>query len=498
MRGILLFAVAAVSALLTPQEERGRQIFRTGASPSGGPSENKITAVLSDGAVELPASAMACANCHGPDGRGRPEGGVTPSDVTWRTLTRPYGATRPEGRSHPPYTERLLKRAISLGLDPAGNPLHAAMPRYRMSHEDMEDLVAYMKRLGAEPEPGVTEETVRVGTLLPEGPVGESVRALLASWFEEANRRGGVYGRKIELTSATLAGSPAERRARAAEYLDKDRPFALVAPTLAGAEAELSALLEERQVPAVGASGSPSNLSRNVFYLLSGLEVQTRALVELAAKTAPGEQLALVAATAADPAAAEAAAGSRGLKIAGSVRYSPGALDAEALVRDLRGAGLLLFLGPGHDLARLLAAADAAGWRPWVFVPGSFAGADLFSIPKSFDRRVLLTFPTLPSDANPAAIAEYRALARGPGLPAQLSALAAAKLLTEMLTRAGRELTRDRLIAQLEKVDRFDTGLLPPLTYHADRRIGARGAYGVTVDLEKKTFVPVGGWIAVE
>ncbi len=469
MKSILLLATAAL-AVLTPQEERGRRIFRTGASPSGG----EITAVLSGGAVELPASAMPCANCHGPDGRGRPEGGVTPSDVTWQTLTRPYGATRPEGRSHPPYTERLLKRAVSLGLDPAGNPLHTAMPRYRMSHADMEDLIAYMKRLGAEPEPGVTEDTVRVGTLLPEG-----VHALLGAWFKEVNRRGGVYGRKIELTAAP--------REQAAEYLDKEPLFALL-----GADAGLAALLEEKQIPAIGASGSGAGFSRNVFYLLSGLDEQTRALIALAE---PGAQLALVAAV--DPAAAEAAAAARGLKTR-TVRYTPGALDAGAVVHDLRGASLLLFLGPGRDLARLLAAADTAGWHPQVYSPGGLAGADLFSLPRSFDRRVLLAFPTLPSDVSPAALAEYRALAPGPVQPAQISALAAAKLLTEMLTRAGRDLTRDRLIAQLERLDRFDTGLLPALTYHPGRRVGAQGAYGVTVDLEKKTFVPVGGWIAVE
>ncbi|HVR97168.1 MAG TPA: ABC transporter substrate-binding protein [Thermoanaerobaculia bacterium] len=458
MKSVLLFAAAL--AVLTPQEERGREIFRTGASPS----EEKITAVLSDGAVEVPAATMPCANCHGPDGRGRPEGGVTPSDVTWQTLTKPYGANRPGGRSHPAYTERLLKRAVSLGIDPAGNPLHTAMPRYRMSHADMEDLIAYMKRLGAEPEPGVTEDTVRIGTLLPEG-----VHVLLGAYFEEVNRRGGIYGRKIELTAVPR------------DQVDKEPLFALL-----GADAGLAPLLEEKQIPAIGASGS--GVSRNVFYLLSGLEEQTRALI---ARVDPGSELALVAVV--DPAAAEAAAAARGLKIR-SLRYTPGALDAGALVRDLRGADQLLFLGPGRDLARLLAAADAAGWRPQVFVPGSFAGADLFSLSRSFDRRVFLAFPTLPTDVSPAALAEYRALAQ----PAQVSALAAAKLLTEALTRTGRELTRDRLIDQLERLDRFETGLLPPLTYGPDRRVGARGAYGVTVDLEKKTFVPVGGWIAVE
>ena len=30
-----------------------------------------------------------------------------------------------------------------MGIDPAGNKLHVAMPRFRMSLQDMEDLAAY-------------------------------------------------------------------------------------------------------------------------------------------------------------------------------------------------------------------------------------------------------------------------------------------------------------------------------------------------------------------
>src|SRR6185295_4301830 len=101
------------------QLERGRQIYNEGTSPSGG----EIIAVMSDAGVEVPASAVPCGGCHGRDGKGRPEGGVAPSDLTWTALTKPYGITHPSGRKHPPYDVKLLKRAIALGLDPAGNTL---------------------------------------------------------------------------------------------------------------------------------------------------------------------------------------------------------------------------------------------------------------------------------------------------------------------------------------------------------------------------------------
>ena len=38
---------------------------------------------------------MACANCHGFDGQGKPEGGITPSNLTWEVLSKPYGLHTP-------------------------------------------------------------------------------------------------------------------------------------------------------------------------------------------------------------------------------------------------------------------------------------------------------------------------------------------------------------------------------------------------------------------
>ena len=60
--------VTADGSELTPKEARGKQIYTSGISSSG----EAITAHMGLGGFPLPASAMPCASCHGPDGRGRP------------------------------------------------------------------------------------------------------------------------------------------------------------------------------------------------------------------------------------------------------------------------------------------------------------------------------------------------------------------------------------------------------------------------------------------
>ncbi len=105
---------------------------------------------------------------------------------------------------------------------------------------------------------------------------------------------------------------------------------------------------------------------------------------------------------------------------------------------------------------------------------------------------------------SPTGRREYQELAVTYSLPsdhiqAQVAALAAAKLFVEGLRRVGRNLSRLKLVDGLEALHKFDTGVSPPLTYGPNRRIGARGAHLIRVDLANQIYVPVGdGWFDVQ
>ena len=83
-------------------------------------------------------------------------------------------------------------------------------------------------------------------------------------------------------------------------------------------------------------------------------------------------------------------------------------------------------------------------------------------------------------------------------LSAQLTAYGAAQVLVEGLKRAGKSLSRTKLISALEGLYAFEPGLTPPLTYGPNRRVGARGAYIVAVDLRQKRVWPVTGWVVLK
>jgi len=496
---------------LTPQEKRGQQIYLKGTSPSG----QEILAELGVGTT-IPASALPCANCHGVDGLGRPEGGVTPSNITWQNLTRPYDAET-NGRRHPPYTERTLKRALTMGVDPAGNALQTTMPRYRLSLADSDDLLAYLKLLGRNLEPGVTDSSLRVGVILPPARLAEmnnAVKNLLTAYFDDVNRNGGAFARRIEPRFVAALDSPEATTKAAREFLAREQPFALIASFLSGADESLSALAAEQEIPLVGAfSNQPLQQSppnRFVFYLLSGVNEQARALAVFAAgrfadKTSRAALLHF------DDRASTLAAESllaewrkAGLGNLERLAVSASKFDAATMARQWKSrVDLLFFIGSNAAQNELLAAAERLNWRPALFAPGAQSGRELFDAPTAFDQSVFLAYPTLPSDLQASGVADYRRLAESAKLsaaarPAQITALASAKLLTETLRSLGRDVTREKLIGSLEQVYGFKTGLTPAIGFNANRRIGALGAYIVAVDLKAKTLKPVSGWIELE
>ena len=253
---------------LTPEEIRGRQIFERGTSAAG----RDISATIGPDAP-VAGSVLPCANCHGHDGLGRAEGGVVPSNITWEALTKPYAVRGPGGRTHPPYTERLLKRAIAMGIDPAGAELNPAMPRYQLSQADASDLVGYIKKLGHAVDPGITATAVRVGVLLRAGMEGEILRQALSRHFAEVNRLGGIFSRQVELAYAELPDETARRAAGLQDFLQREDVFA-VCGDFTGAERAIADALRENGVPAVAAlAASPdvrSPLNPYVFYLDDG------------------------------------------------------------------------------------------------------------------------------------------------------------------------------------------------------------------------------------
>ena len=493
LAGALLFLVCGFAVFaqdgLTPPESRGKQIYVQG---KGSPSR-EILAYLGESSIEVPGSAMPCANCH------------------WESLTKPYGLANANGRKHPPYTERALELAITRGTDPAGNKLLNVMPRYQMSREDLSDLVVYLKRLGKDRDPGISENKIVIGTVLPlKGglmDLGQAVKAATSAYFQELNSQGGIYNRRLELKFVETAESPAATRTNVERFLREEQVFAMTGAFIAGSEKEIVTLARENEVPLVGPmtllplTGFPVN--RQVFYLLSGVDGQARALIDFAAKR-PELKSAGAAVVSPETEAIRDESTKTGLPAPEVVSYARGHFTADETAKNLKQTGreAVFFLGDSEEALAFMKESEKLGWFPAVYLPVP-TSRKLFEAPLGFKNKLFCSFPTTPADQTAAGIKEFRNLAEKYKLPpdhlaAQLQACSAARILVEGLKRAGRDVSREKLIGALEGLNRFETGSTPPITYGPNRRIGALGAYVVMIDLETKQFGPVSAWIAID
>ncbi len=117
----------------------GRQIFDAGLGANGQP-------LVRAGGVGMMGTS-GCASCHGLDGHGRTTMMFTSPDVTYANLTDPAGMLAPDGSRGTTYTDDLIRRAVTQGVDADGQPLSTAMPRWQLGDQDWADLLAYLKTL---------------------------------------------------------------------------------------------------------------------------------------------------------------------------------------------------------------------------------------------------------------------------------------------------------------------------------------------------------------
>lgn len=484
---------------------RGRRLFEAGIGRDGRPVE----AMFAESATPIPGALLSCAGCHGRDGKGRTVAGVDPPDITWQTLAKPYALRVGTGRIRPPYDEALVVRAVTTGRDSGGSLLGSAMPRFRLTPGDAADLVAYLRELGSKPDPGVSTDALSIGVILPPRAQGSAVRdsvhVVLDDYREKLNREGGIFGRRVEFSFMESATDLDERQSAARALTIQETVLALLVGDDAGVDPDVAAVANQKGVPlvAIRADKDPSP-ARHVFYLSAGVVGELGALVVQAARQLDAGRARLVVVYRNDDgrdlmAALRLRIERTGWQTVDEVRLpvtgEPDDLPDETLRRIASGDAVLI-MTPELRSGKIFRRLAAAGRNPLLLLPGSMAAPGWLPQDAAPQMRIFLGFgPTaltaVDIRSDPTSVRDGGI--RVPVLAAQRTALAAAKLLVEGLRRAGRDVTRARLIDAIETIQRFETGYLPPLSYGPRQHIGFTGAQIVPFDPRRRQLMePVG------
>jgi ABC-type branched-subunit amino acid transport system substrate-binding protein len=493
---------------MTEGQIRGRQIYRKGG--------DGIKVALGDDDFELPGSTFPCGNCHGIAGLGGKEGGLQPPPIAWDLLNLPRTSTF-SGQIRPGYDEGALKRAIAKGIDSRGAALHQAMPRYKMSDQQMSDLIAYLKVIGsaADNDPGITTAVIKVGSALPLtgalASLGEDLRAMLAAVFAEQNERGGIFGRRIELVVEDSRGEAEETATATTRLLEAHHVFALISSFTSAGSSATDELIKRAEVPLIGpvtlSPPLPGPSNPFIYYLLPDLTVQARVLVDFARASKLGESIAIFHSN--NSFDRDAVAGvikqakASSTRVAAEMNWTAGMFSPSAALALLREKNpqSLFFFAPHEDLKALAVAMVQAGVKIPVLSTTAMAGRGAFELPEQFAGSLYLAHPGgFPSQEGFAAFEQALRKSSAPksaqrNVAFRSISYAAAQIFIEAAKTSGRQLSRETFNAALEKLQGFRTEVLPPISFGPHRRIGAIGAYVVQVDPQTKQFTPRTDWM---
>jgi ABC-type branched-subunit amino acid transport system substrate-binding protein len=346
--------------------------------------------------------------------------------------------------------------------------------------------------------------TLTLGSVAAQGDyaeAGDAVKAVLTGYFDEVNERGGIYHRRISMRFAEAGGDRAATIKNATQLLD-GRVFALVAPFLPGEESELAELAHEKKVPVAGllalsVPDDPAN--REVFYLLPGFEQLVQELSKFAVqhqKADPAKSAVIFSDNSYQKELAPAVhAVWKELGPAAPVEFIATAENRAQLVGDLQRKGIdsVFFLGAGEEALPWIQASANAQWFPKVFLLGPLLDNGVLSSPAQLQGKMFAVYPGL--EPNLEGLHEFDEFLERHHLTDEhrlllMSAYCSAKVLETALTRAGKDLTREKLVLALEQLHDFHTGLFPAITFGPNRRIGSTKAELVCVDVVAHAFEP--------
>lgn len=354
------------------------------------------------------------------------------------------------------------------------------------------------------PSPGVTDTEVLIGNIQDlSGPMKELGMVIPHGsnlYFNYINDQGGVHGRKIKMLIEDHQYNPQRTVAAAKKLIDQSLVFCLYNVIGTSPCEAIRPLLDEYQIPLIAPatqSGSMSDRTRQawkmIFHTDTGYDKQARILVGYILEGSPDAKIGVIY--------QDDDYGENVLKGIGEAEdkhkieiqregFQRGATDFAGQVMNLLKGGCthVIIGGVVKEPIIVMKTAAAMNYAP------QFLG-----ISPTMDHRVALAagpagegfiaanFAQLWNSDVPGANL-YRELFANSGAPEKMMGMynfygfITAMTLVEGLERAGKNLTRNRLIKGMESIKNWDAmGIFPPISYGPRDRAGSESVVLVRV-----------------
>lgn len=351
--------------------------------------------------------------------------------------------------------------------------------------------------------PGISEDEILLGSSAALGGhasfLGTQYTNGAMAGFEEVNASGGIYGRKIGLTTYDDGYDPSRTVENTLRLIEKDEVFALFNYVGTPTSVRIIDMVEEARIPAfgffTGAEELRAPLKRHIFHFRASYFAEAEGAIK---HFVDNLGLTKVAVFYQDDAFGKAvlegvrlAVERRQMEISATATYNRGSNDVQSAVVELKasGAQAVIMAGTYRPLAKFIKMSHYGNFRPY-FHSVSFVGSKAFGKElitrginsRSFSRIIVTQVVPYPFDESLPLVADYKRLLEKhypneePNY-VSLEGFINARVLIKALLDAGPDLTRDKLIAAIQAMDNVDIGIGKNIVFGSEDHQGLEDIY---------------------
>jgi branched-chain amino acid transport system substrate-binding protein len=361
----------------------------------------------------------------------------------------------------------------------------------------------------ASAEDGISSDTITFGQAAPlDGPaaaLGTGMRAGITAAFEEANKNGGVQGRKLKLLSRDDGYEPDRSIVETKKLIEEDKVFALVGPVGTPTSAATQPIATAAKVPFIGAFTGAGFLRNakleNVINVRASYGAETEAWVKHLTEDLKINKIAIFyqddAFGRAGLDGVKAAMSKRNLELVAEATYERNTVAVKSALLTLKRAEpeAVVMVGAYKPCAEFIKLARKTDFNP-AFVNISFVGASALARELGGEGEGVIVSQVVPFpwDSSLKVVADYQAAIKAMDPQAEpefvsLEGYLVGRLVIAALDKVGANPTREGLLATIKQTGQFDVGGLA-MTFGPEKNSGLDQVFLTVIQPDGK-FKPV-------
>jgi len=358
--------------------------------------------------------------------------------------------------------------------------------------------------------PGVTKDTIKIGMFGPlTGPTAVGSLPLLGATaiYKNVNDNGGINGRKIEVLVEDDACDPNKTIAATKKLMSQDQVFMIHGGWCSGTVMAIKPELKNHpdlpfMVLGAASTAISSPFQANIFHPIATTATVANSMVDFALSKPGAKRIAIIShsdewgKSHIEPAIAALKA--KGLEPVETVYLERGSTDATSQLLRLRAAkpdAVLAILYP-PELTIYLRDANKYGIKaPTIATQGVSLEDMVKRVGNPAATKELYVFYPLSATLDAAGFKKWQdiytsAHPKDPVETLSFMGMTGALAVVQALKNAGPDLTREKFMAELDKLNNFDPGIQSgPLTFTAQDHAGIKQGKMIYMKDGKPTIV---------